>query len=161
MRILDKYVNGSWWGGGWRGWGCSNYRNYNKRVIKIIENIFMLSYSLIHFDSFLRLNNNVLLDPRPRPEGSYKIWSVRPSVFPSFHPSFHLSVSLIGICSLVFSESQHGVRGHIQLCVTAGFFRKNPHRAKITKNGQKWPKNMVFGLCRKIMSLVSFGICVK
>ena len=31
----------------------------------------------------------------------------------------------------------------------------------MTKNGQKWPKNMVFGPFRKIMSLVLSGICVK
>ena len=29
------------------------------------------------------------------------------------------------------------------------------------KNGQTWPKNMVFGLFKKIMSLVLPGICVK
>ena len=43
----------------------------------------------------------------------------------------------------------------------ARFFGKNPHQAKMTKNGQKWPKNMVFGLFKKIMSLVLSGICVK
>ena len=47
------------------------------------------------------------------------------------------------------------------MCDRAGFFGKNPHRAKMTKNGQKWPKNMVFGLFKKIMSLVLSGICVK
>ena len=31
----------------------------------------------------------------------------------------------------------------------------------MTENGQKWPKNMVFGIFRKIMSLVLSGICVK
>ena len=31
----------------------------------------------------------------------------------------------------------------------------------MTKNGEKCPKNMVFGLFRKIMSLVLSGICVK
>ena len=31
----------------------------------------------------------------------------------------------------------------------------------MTKNGQKWPKNMVFGLFKKITSLVLSGICVK
>ena len=31
----------------------------------------------------------------------------------------------------------------------------------MTKNGQKCPKNMVFGLFKKIMSLVLSGICVK
>ena len=36
------------------------------------------------------------------------------------------------------------------MCDRAGFFGKNPHRAKMTKNGQKWS-----------MSLVLSGICVK
>ena len=31
----------------------------------------------------------------------------------------------------------------------------------MTKNGQKWPKNMAFGLFKKITSLVLSGICVK
>ena len=31
----------------------------------------------------------------------------------------------------------------------------------MTENVQKWPKNMVFGIFRKIMSLVLSGICVK
>ena len=31
----------------------------------------------------------------------------------------------------------------------------------MTKNGQKWPKNMVLGLFEKITSLVLSGICVK
>ena len=31
----------------------------------------------------------------------------------------------------------------------------------MTKNGQKWPKNMVFGLFKKITSLALFGIHVK
>ena len=44
------------------------------------------------------------------------------------------------------------------MCVTAGFFGKNPHRAK---NDLKWPKNRFFGLFKKIASLVLSGICVK
>ena len=40
-------------------------------------------------------------------------------------------------------------------------FLKNPHWAKMTKNGQKWPKNRVFGLFKKIRSLVLSGINVK
>ena len=40
------------------------------------------------------------------------------------------------------------------MCDRAGFFRKNPHRAKMTKNGQKWPQDRVFGLLKKIKSLV-------
>ena len=43
----------------------------------------------------------------------------------------------------------------------AGFFGKNPHWEKITKNGQKWAKNRVLGLFKKIMSLVLSGSCVK
>ena len=31
----------------------------------------------------------------------------------------------------------------------------------MTKNGQKWSENMVFGLFKKIKSLVLSGICVK
>ena len=47
------------------------------------------------------------------------------------------------------------------VCYRAGFFWENPHRAKMIKNCQKWPKNMVFGLFKKIVSLVLSGICVK
>ena len=47
------------------------------------------------------------------------------------------------------------------MCNRAGFFGKNPHWAKMTKNGQKCPKNRVFGLFKKIMSLVLSGICVE
>ena len=31
----------------------------------------------------------------------------------------------------------------------------------MNKNGQKWPKNMVFELFKKITSLTLSGICVK
>ena len=31
----------------------------------------------------------------------------------------------------------------------------------MTQIGQKWPQNRVFGLFKKIMSLVFSGICVK
>ena len=47
------------------------------------------------------------------------------------------------------------------MCDKAGFLGKNPHQAKMTQNGQRWPKNTVFGLLKKIMSLVSSGICLK
>ena len=50
---------------------------------------------------------------------------------------------------------------HIYLYVTAAFFGKNPHRAKMTKNGQKLPQNRIFVLFKKIMSLVLSGIYVK
>ena len=41
------------------------------------------------------------------------------------------------------------------------FFWKNPHLAKMTKNGQKWYENRVFGLFGKTMSLVMSGNDVK
>ena len=47
------------------------------------------------------------------------------------------------------------------MCDRARFFGKTPHWAKMTKNGQKWSKNVVFGLFKKTMSLVLSGICVK
>ena len=47
------------------------------------------------------------------------------------------------------------------MCDGAGFFGKYPHRATMTKKWSKWPKNMVFGLFKKIMSLFLSGICVK
>ena len=58
--------------------------------------------------------DELLLDSRPRLEGSDEIGSV----CPSFRPSFCLYVSFLRI----------GL---------AGFFRKNPHRAEMTKNGPK------------------------
>ena len=49
------------------------------------------------------------LEPRSRLEGSYKVGSARPSiclsVYCSVRPSFRLSVSFLGIDSLVFSET--------------------------------------------------------
>ena len=90
------------------------------------------------------------MDPRPRPEGSYKLGYVR--------PSFRLSVRFLGIGSLVFSETEHSVRGpYIVVCGSRIFWKKSP----LGKNGQKWPKNMVFGLFKKITSLVLSGIFVK
>ena len=47
------------------------------------------------------------------------------------------------------------------MCDRAEFFGENPHGAKMTKNGQKWPKNRVFGRFKKIMPLVLSGICAK
>ena len=56
-------------------------------------------------------------------------------------PCFRLSVSFLGIGSLVFSETQHVVRGpSVVVCDTAGFFGKNTHRAKMTKHCQKYPQ---------------------
>ena len=80
----------------------------------------------------------------------------------SFHPPFRLSVTFLGIGSLFFSKTYHVVRApYVVVCDRARFFGKNPHRVKMTKIGQKWPKNSVFGLFKKIMSLVLSGISVK
>ena len=43
------------------------------------------------------------------------------------------------------------------MCDSRFFWKKSASG----KNGQKWPKNRVFGLFKKIMSLVLSGICVK
>ena len=98
-------------------------------------------------NSDISLLKTQILDPQPWLEGSYKIRSVHLS----FCSSFCLSVSFLGIGLLVFSETQHGVRVCVQFCVTELYFLgKNSHRAKMTNNGQKWPKNRVFGLFKKI-----------
>ena len=112
----------------------------------------MLFYSLIYFDSFLRLNSNVLLDHWPRPEGSFKIGSVRPSVLPSVR---RFSRDLL----VRFFWNLAWCYGPIYSCVWQSriFWKKSPSG----KNDQKWAKNMVFGLFKKIMSLVLSGICVK
>ena len=93
--------------------------------MEFLENIlaFSLKQDLVY--SHQSLAEERLLEPRPRPEESYKIASV--------HPSFRLSVNFLGIVSLVFSETEHDVRGpYIVVCDRAGFFGKNPHRAKMT-----------------------------
>ena len=50
---------------------------------------------------------------------------------------------------------------YLVMCDRARFFAKNPYRATMTKDGQKWPKNMVLGLFKKITSLVFSVVCVK
>ena len=51
---------------------------------------------------------------------------------------------------------------HISCVSQSRIFReKNPHQAKMNQNVQKWPKNRVFGLFKKITSLVLSEICVK
>ena len=97
-----------------------------------------------------------LLDPRPCLEGSYKIGSVCQFVFLSVLP---LVRKLSWDWLISFFWNLTCVRGqYIVVCDRAGFFGKNPHRAKVVK---KWPKNMGFGLFKKIVSLVLSGICVK
>ena len=81
------------------------------------------------------------------------LWNrVCPSVLPSVRTfsrnwliSFFLKLSMV-------------LGAHIYVWQSRIFWR-NPHLAKMTKNGQKWPKNI--GLFKKITSLVLSGICVK
>ena len=70
------------------------------------------------------------LDPQLWPEGSYELGSVRPSG------------SFLGIGSLVFSETQHGVRGPcLVVRDRAGFFLK---KSFCPKNGENGPKTGFF-----------------
>ena len=46
------------------------------------------------------------------------------------------------------------------MCNSRIFWKKSSS-GKNDKNSQKWPKNRIFGLLKKIMSLVLSGICVK
>ena len=120
-------------------------------VVEFLENILALSRTrqdLVY--SHQSLAEERLLDPWPWLEGSYKIGPVC--------SSFHLSISFLGIGLLVFSETELNVRGlYIVVCGSRIFCKKYPSG----KNGQKWPKNMAFGLFKKITSLVLSGICVK
>ena len=64
--------------------------------------------------------------------------SVRPFVFLSFQPSALLSRRFLWIGSLVFSETQHGVRGScLVVCGRSGFLKKNLFAQKMGKMGQK------------------------
>ena len=97
-----------------------------------------------------------LLDPWPRPEGSNKIGSVRSSVLQSLLPSVH-KFSRDWLISFFWNLAW--CQGHIYICVWQSqiFWKRSPS----CKNDQKWVQNMVFGLFKKITSLVFSGICVK
>ena len=80
------------------------------------------------------------LNPRPQPEGSYKIGSVCPPVLPSVRKfsrdwliSFFLKLSMV-------------LGAHIYLCVTETDFLE---KAKMTKNGQKWSKTWFLDFFKK------------
>ena len=110
-------------------------------MVEFLENIlaFSLKQDLVY--SHQSLAEERLLDPRPR-----------------LHPSFCLSLSFLRIASLAFSETQHAVKDrYIVVCDSQTFWKKYPSG----KNNLKWPQNMVFGVSKKIMSLVLSGICVK
>ena len=68
-----------------------------KRTCPTPKTFYVMLSQLFLIHSFSSLLIRLFLDPLPRPEGSYKIGSVR--------PSFRLSVRSLGISSLVFSET--------------------------------------------------------
>ena len=76
---------------------CCSFSSVNKFQVKFL---LLLLSSLLY--KLGKRQTIWLLDPRPYPEGSYELGSVRPSVLPCG--------SFLGIGSLVFSEIQHGVR---------------------------------------------------
>ena len=77
---------------------------------------------------------NFLIGPLRWLEGSYELGSVLLSVL--------LSGSFLGIGSLVFSETQHGVRGPcLVVRDRAGFFLK---KSFCPKNGENGPKTGFF-----------------
>lgn len=62
--------------------------------------------------------------------------------------------TFLGISVLAFPETWHGVRSSYGVERDRAIFWKNSLEAKITENGQKWPKNRAFGPFKKTMSLV-------
>ena len=80
---------------------------------------------------------SLLLDPWWKPEGSYKIGSVLPSIL--------LSRGFLGIVSLVFSEIWHGARNSYEVvCDTAGYSGKKFFATKFGKRVQNGPKTGLF-----------------
>ena len=84
-----------------------------------------------------------LLDLRPWPEGFYELGSVRPSVL-----SYG---SFLGIGSLVFSETQNGVRHPCVVRDRTGFFGKNLFDPKMGNISQKWAKNGFLNLLENLV----------
>ena len=111
-------------------------------MVEFLENILAFSLKQDLVCSHQSLAEERLLDPWSWLEGSYKIGSVCPSSC--------LHVSFLGIASFDFSETQLNVRGHIQLCETAGFLGKNRHLAKMVKNCPKtWFLDFLRKLCHQ------------
>ena len=92
----------------------------------------MLKGATIHFLSIwsriLFKHLYALLDPRRWTKGSYELGSVRLSILPS--------ENFLGIGSLVFSETHHGVRDPCGVRNRAAFFEKK----NLTPKWGKWSK---------------------
>ena len=101
--------------------------------IHTIFQVFQIMKEVIIFHNLYYFLVKNFLNPQSRPEGSYKIESVRPSV----RPSFRLSVRFLRIGLLVFTETQHGVRGpYLVMCNSRIFLAKSLSG----KNDRKWSK---------------------
>ena len=94
-----------------------------------------------------------------------KKW-VCPSFCLSSHSSFRPSFCLPSVCLQVFLELAHqfflklskvlgGEGPYLLVCDSQGFFGKPS--PKMTKNGQKWPKNMVLAIFDHFCSLRIFS----
>ena len=82
-----------------------------------------------------------------------KSLSAPPSVHPFVCPS-----AFLRLAHYIFLKLSMMLGAHIWLCVTAGFFGKNPPRGKMVKNGLKiW----VLDFLRKWRHYFFSGICVK
>ena len=134
------------------------------REISLSPTLFFLTENLLigqetygHYSIVKKLEKSrfilhLFLDPQLRLEGSYKIGSVLPSV-PKFSQNWLISF---------FLKLRMVLGAHMQLLVTEpDFLEKNPIKQRCPKMVKKWPKNRVFGVFKKIMSLVLPGICVK
>ena len=120
----------------------------NTCIIVLFLNLEFKLKSLFQYPNTLMDSEcyRLLLDPGP--EWSYELGSV----LPFFRLSVLLSGGFLWIGSVVFSKTQHCVRG---LCVVVlervGFFKKIFFVPKMGKMGQKCAKNRVFGVYWKII----------
>ena len=96
--------------------------------------------------------HNVLLLPKNIYAG---VWPEESCELEPVLLSVLVSGSFLGIGSLVFSETLYGIRGpYGDVLNRARFFLE---KSPFGKNDQKWRKNGVLGLFRKIYSLVLSG----
>ena len=105
-------------------WSCLSWHTHVKVFKKIMGS------TDICWETVCLVFRSYFLYPRPRSEGSYEFRSVRPSVYPSRR--------FLGICSLVFAEPQHGVRG--PCFVACNRVRFSGKKIICPKNGENGPK---------------------
>ena len=142
--------------------GLSKNENIDIRVktlVLLYQHKFHMKLTNLRF-------TKVLLDLQLWLEGSYELGCVHPSIFLSFYrlsfcPSVILSESFLRIGSLVFSETQHVVRGACGVVHgRAGFFLKIFFTPKMGKMGKKWTKYRVFWIYWKICNYCFFKVYI-